>query len=521
MKMSRTSSVRRIWVKASPRGTRSGFAVLPDEAGGHVTVTVLPKPWALAGRAVREYEHVPGSTTHVVMHETELAAINTTSRSAGALAMGLATVSTEQTDLLALSAPPDGPMVIPASGGAPFRALINLMLLAERGTLTSSSLTFEGAFAPSLLRLLTQERLLEAVEGLIFRARPRYAERTETLDVPRGRLGESSLRYSLATGVPWVESTFDELTIDTPLLQVVASALRVIVSDRLPLKVSSLRPRIHVRAVQLLRHLSGVSLIERQQALAMANSLWLSPLDQVWAPAVQAAIPVLRDWAVDPELGDNETNASIVQISTEKFWEQCTELVLDTAFGAVAVSRGARAGEGVSVPTPWRQTALNRLDPNRTASTSFPDFMFNIGRRVIVADAKYKLGGESAPASSDAYQMFAYSHLATLDHQLSDLAVLLYPSPVGELVTHNVELERLRDRRYSLWSVRLPFPMPSDLQTQRHWGVYIAHQATTMRELSTDWIARSPGKSSTIGGEPPPNLEAEGTTSSRPRSHDG
>ena len=40
------SSPTRLWIKASPRGTRSGFAVLPDGAGGRVTVTVLPKPWS-------------------------------------------------------------------------------------------------------------------------------------------------------------------------------------------------------------------------------------------------------------------------------------------------------------------------------------------------------------------------------------------------------------------------------------------------------------------------------------------
>ena len=43
------------------------------------------------------------------------------------------------------------------------------------------------------------------------------------------------------TGTPRVESTFDELTTDTPLLQVVASALRVIGSDRLPPQFAALR----------------------------------------------------------------------------------------------------------------------------------------------------------------------------------------------------------------------------------------------------------------------------------------
>jgi len=239
--------------------------------------------------------------THVVMQETELAVLSTTAASVGALTMSLTDVSREQGDLLGLGTPPDDQLSAPSVGGDPFRELIDLMLLAERGSLTSSPMTFEGAFAPSLLRILMQERLLSVLESLIFRVRPRYAERTETLEMPRGRLRESSLLYSLVTSTPRVESTFDELTTDTPLLQVVASALRVIGSDRLPRKIASLRPGLQTRAVHLLRYLSGVTLIDRERALLAAESLWLGPLDQIWKPAIDAAMPVLRDWAVAPE----------------------------------------------------------------------------------------------------------------------------------------------------------------------------------------------------------------------------
>ena len=189
------SSRPRFWIKASPRGTRSGFAVLPDGAGGQVTVTVLPKPWSAKAGPVRGYAHAPGATTHVVMYETELAAVITTASSIGALAMSLAYVSRDQADLLGLGTPPDGSVLATAISGDPFRELIDLMLLAERGRLTTSPLSFEGALAPSLLRLLTHERLLQMVESLIFRARPRYAERTETLEMPRGRLRENSLLF--------------------------------------------------------------------------------------------------------------------------------------------------------------------------------------------------------------------------------------------------------------------------------------------------------------------------------------
>src|SRR5690606_31080529 len=119
-----------LWIKASPRGTRSGFAVLPDGAGGRVTVTVLPKPWSVVAQVVREYEHAPGTTTHIVLHETEFAAISAPPTTVGALTMSLMDTTRGQADLLSLGAPPDEPRTAPAIAGDPFPALIDLMLLA-------------------------------------------------------------------------------------------------------------------------------------------------------------------------------------------------------------------------------------------------------------------------------------------------------------------------------------------------------------------------------------------------------
>ena len=374
------------------------------------------------------------------------------------------------------------------------------MLLAERGRLTTSPLSFEGAFAPTLLRLLTHERLLQVVEGLIFRARPRYAERTETLEMPRGRLREKSLLFSLATGTPRVESTFDELTMDTPLLQVVASALRVVASDRLPPKVTALRPGLQTRAVHLLRYLSGVSLIDRERALLTAERLWLGPLDRIWEPALDAALPVLRDRAVVPDSGGERTDALLVHVSTEKFWEQCLELALESAFRDVSVSRDAQPGEGVNVPAPWAPRTMAGAEPSDPPSAAFPDFMFRSSLRVVVADAKYKLGGGSAPSSQDGYQLFAYSHLATLGGQPADLSVLIYPTVAGGR-PRQFELERLRDRNHPLWLTRVPFPTRWDLQSQGNWSAYVARLAKTIRDLSADWVPRRPSPAATGGDD--------------------
>lgn len=482
----------RCWIKASPHGTRSGFAVLPDGAGGQVTVTVLPKPWSSAAGTAREYAHSPGATSHVVVHETELAAVVTSAESAGALAMNIADLSRGQADLLGIGAPPEAPAVSNALPTDPFGDLIDLMLLAERGRLTTSTLTFEGSFEPSFLRLLTQERLVKVVESLIFRARPRYVERTETLEIPRGRLSERSLLFSAATGIPRVESTYDDLTMNTPLLQVAASALRVIASERFPRKISALRPTLQTRAVHLLRHLSAVSPIDRERALLEAERLWINTLDRIWRPAIDAALPVLRNRAVVPEDGAESSEAVLIRVSTEKFWEQCVMLALEGAFGAVAVSRDAQPGEGVHVPAPWAPKLPPGAKPLELPSEIFPDFMFRVRHQVAVADAKYKLGGGDTPSSADGYQLFAYSHLAKLGGRPSDLGVLFYPTR-PESRPRQLALKRLRDRDYPLWLIRIPFPTRLDLHNSSNWGAYTARLATAIRDFTPDWTAELVG----------------------------
>jgi hypothetical protein len=284
-----------------------------------------------------------------------------------------------------------------------------------------------------------------------------------------------------------VESTFDELTMDTPLLQVVASALRVVASERLPRKIAALRPGLQTRAVHLLRYLSGVRLVDRERALLTAEHLWLNPLDRIWEPAIDAALPVLRDRAVVPEDGSESSEALLVHVSTEKFWEQCLELALESAFTTLAVSRDAQPAEGVSVPAPWAPRTASGGEPRELATKTFPDFMFRSLRRVVVADAKYKLGAGTMPSSQDGYQLFAYSHLATLGGQISDFALILYPMRVGGR-PRQLELERLRDRNYPLWLVRLPFPTRADLQSQGSWSAFVARLARTVRNFSADWV---------------------------------
>ncbi|NUJ88814.1 hypothetical protein HOW07_12435 [Plantibacter sp. MCCC 1A11337] len=363
------------------------------------------------------------------------------------------------------------------------------MLLAEKGSIDDSRTVFEGALAPSLLRLLMQERLLTVVEKLLFRARPRYTEHTETLTMPRGRLSEKSLLGSMTTGVPWVESTFDELTLDTPLLRVVASALRAVASDRLPRRIVKLRPSVPGRAAQLLHHLSSVTMIEREQAILQAERLWLGPLDRDWQPAIDAALPVLREHGIAPDDAESSSDAFAVHVRMEKFWEQCLEMALQGSFPVLAVSRDAAPDERVSVPAPWG-VATDPDDASDPITERFPDFMFRAGRQLVLADAKYKLHLSNAPSSQDGYQLFAYSHLATLGGRPSDLAVILYPGRAGQ-EAKQFELARMRDQGYPLWLSTVPFPSRHNVQTQATWNAFVAHLSATIRDLAVSWASRT------------------------------
>lgn len=483
------NSDSQLFLRASPRGTRAGFSVLPDGAGGALTVTVLPKPWARDSGALREVAHTAGSTSHIVTYETEFVSVRADPAVRGAFASEVTALASEQADLLAVAGPPSKTVIADDITGDPFHDLIDLMLLADKGTIDGRRTAFEGALASSFLRLLRQERLLEVVGKLLFRARPRYAEQTEALRTPRGRLSEGSLLLSMATGVPTVESTFDELTMDTPILQVIASALRAVASDRLPRQIVKLRPSVPSRAVQLLRYFDGVTLIDRERAILQAERLWLGPLDRAWQPALDAALPVLQEHGIVPHTAEASTVAFAVHVHMEKFWEQCLEMVLRAGFSSLAVSRDAAPGEGVSVPAPWG-VPMDPDDASDPTTKRFPDFMFQTGRRVVLADAKYKLHRGSAPSSQDGYQLFAYSHLATLGGRASDVAVILYPGRAGQ-EGRQVELVRMKHQDHPLWLATVPFPSRQDVQSQAMWSAYVARASVMVRDLSSAWVARA------------------------------
>lgn len=480
-----------IAIKASPRGTRAGFAVLSDGVGGAVTVTVLPKPWAPQTHSWHlTPHHQPGTNTHVTVHELDTLEISSTRSVVEALASAVLEVSgpagrnqllLERVRVERLGSP------VAIADPSDFESLMGLLLLARRQRNSLESIGFSGLAVPSLMRLLTQHLFVGEVGRVIDRARLSYSERTEYLPGPRGKLSGASLALAMITRRPGIESTFDELSIDTAVLRIVLAALRVVATDRVPVLFESAAASVRGRATVFARRLDTVQVFDPERALLAARRLVLSPLDRPWSRAIGLAVQVLSEKAVLPYEGTASTpRAAAVAISMENWWEQCLAEALRVTADPGSVFEQSQ----IRVRAPWRApTDATTLDESDSASK--PDLLFDLSGETVLADAKYKIGDSLAAA--DAYQLFAYSHLTRRrpgSDVLTKRGAVLYPLPTNPTRPSrkhsNRPLIRTTDPTYELRLVDLPFPSKVDVRTDLAWNDYIGALATAIRASLTD-----------------------------------
>lgn len=499
----------RVAFRASPRGTRAGFAVLPDGAGGALTVTVLPKPWGPShGRHLLIPQHDRGSTSHVVLFETDSAEVRSTPAAVGALTQAILEIAGQEgrQDLLQLVRARGVGMPAPTPDGGEIDSIVSLMLLAKRQKPALDD-GYLGAVAESILRLVEQQLLVDEVRRVIDRARPSYVERVGHLSSPRGALSGTSLALALLTGKPEIECRFDEQSTDTLVLRIVLAGLRAVATDRVPAVLAHIAAPIRSQAVGLARRLDSVTVLDRERALLAARSLVLHSLERPWAGAVAGAVQVLSRTSVVPLAGDAVSDRSIaIHLYMEKWWEQC---LLDALR---VITCPGTLHEQVPVPAPWVAPGTESLpEPSRKA-----DFFFSLDGRRILADAKYKVDVLSLGAS-DGDQMFAYSHTATVPgtSHLSDAGAIFYAQRTGGLRRSRARtrdvLVRTTDPRYELRLLDLPFPSPTDVGTDAAWRGYIGSLAEGIRhELSAATLSQpltaSAGSYRSVPGRSPVGL---------------
>lgn len=456
----------RIAIKASPRGTRAGFAVIEDGAGGALTFAVLPKPWADGRGTVSARRHDPGTSTHITLFELDTVDVATEPVVRDRIAQGLLDISNEVggevgsqdgrlLERVRLTEADEGVGSMSVVGS--LEDVIRLMLLVKRQRSSLRETGYQGSLAASLLRIVTQQMLIEELGRLMDRARPRYGVRTESLRTPRGKLSGQSLALALATGRPTVESTFDELSTDTPVLRIVLAALRVVATDPAPRLFSTIAAPLRSRAIGLARRLDSVTVLDRERALIAYRRLAVSPLERSWKPALDLAAEVLGRKTILPEgQGASTSHAVAISLYMEKWWEQ----VLAEALRSCAESGSVT--EQLPVASPWTG-----------GSSGSADLYFAFDGRTILADAKYKVD-EQLIGSADAYQLFAYSHTAkSPDIGRPEAAAVFYPARRGADGGTRSVLVRLTEPDFRLHLVELPFPSREDVLTDRSWRSFI------------------------------------------------
>ena len=475
---------------ASPKGRRSGFITLDDGNGGSIALTILPKAWAATLDMNVCYSHEPGRQTLISVYETQKFSIQTPPSVIGNLIENVAE-SSSHGELLSISLEPFQGEILTASEDSNFESLARLMALARRTRSSLDDRSYAGYFSESVTRLIKQKELVELASAELFKTSPQFSTKTDTLLAPKGRVSSKDVAYSQITSWPKIESTFDELSYDTPRLQILAVALKTIVVDRLPQWISSLAPNIKASAVQLSQHLRNVSVVQPGHALLMAQRLKLSPSDQAWCKINSLASEVIRGSGLTPGIGEGSQRNLSFSISTEKFWEECLELGLQRLSGELAVNSDGVSSASVTVSAPWArldrapfEESTDLQDSTDGSSERYPDFVLHQHGRVLVIDAKYKLIGRANPSSADANQMFAYSHLTSMLGAKPEAVALLYPNAPSQK-TRLTELRRMPDFEVPLWLAHVDFPSPGDLKRNSSWQEYLDRLASQLAYLST------------------------------------
>ena len=457
---------------ASPMGARIGLstASLGDQ---QVLVSVSPKAWRPTGSRQLEVELEDGHT-QLCLYETErvlLHASNAKSQLMWNVLRGsrhdVQGSPSWDSSMLVPDVPPRGGTrldALPSRNLAQETALL-LRLFERVDLLGGDQPDLKGSVARSPLHQpLIYRRLLDEVARQLDSVRPAYRQVTEVRGNIRGRAVARSLARWQVGASTGIECTFSELTLSTPLLSCVCTALEWIADGRgvasvLPGQYADLRLRHD--AVTLRRALSEVVAMSPSDALAVGRRLSVGRLDRAWAQSLKLSLDVVsQQEALASANWSRPVDALELSVPTDKLWERIVHEAL------------RRAGFDAVFPQANRLTVDPWVTSAVVVSHTYPD---NVARRsndLFIVDAKYKTpASNKGPSRDDQYQMFAYSHLVRDSPREVRAAVLVYP---GEAVKARWLRGRdMRQHPVELFSIQVPFPRPQEVATRLAWHAYL------------------------------------------------
>lgn len=324
----------------------------------------------------------------------------------------------------------------------------------------------------SLLAPLVKREYVRRVARVIHHARPGYTRVTRGSRFIRGSMNIASAAIALQGGRDTVVCTYDAFGLDTPLLRVIASALRVVAEGDATGDLPT-APEAIADARWLLNKLAAVQYLPRVAAARLGRSLLprLPRLDSAWLQAMRLACLVLDATGIEPITGpedsaigwhDEQAPCYVFDVNTASLWEW---MVRKAWPSCTDCKKGARRWA-------WRPK-----DKQRGMQVDI-----DTGHGEI-ADAKYK-DWQPIPPAADKRQAFTYSHLYKATRVL-----WVYAAPCASPCHSGNTLIRRGSRRkpVTLQSIAAAFPSPEDAEDDDSWHTYVG-------ELSAQLSAACLGK---------------------------
>ena len=489
-----------LWFQAAPFGRAIGLMSLATERAAAV-ITVLPKIWSEQRGRVHIVPWGDASVIDLTVWETDWVRFDGDSAALGQLSLAVSKIALAGFGSLLQAGVPSRPAQLAKVVDyqrQPHSAALQLAQLADRCMLTLADFTNNNdACVDELLAWPLDDQFLKALEGPLLAARPRYFEVNDVLATPRGRFDTRDAALAQSSGRPSLRCTFDDLSYDTPLLQVIFAALRRIAMRANSRHAFRETEMIRSLAVQYMQRLSSVTSLDLSQARKLAPQVQPLRFESQWKEPLQLATRVLSDRYDVPEASADINRSIHLKVPTEKLWEKIIFQVLERIDPGVAFSADNRAADGVYVPAPWARLedeAVKETTGDHTEAGTenqkegYPDYLFRWGGMTILADAKYKPSSVSL-GSQDAYQLFSYSHLATLHSLKSQACIVIMPTARDKRTERYVRLE---SDHYGLLKVALRFPGPADIRTDTVWKRYLSEVETDLRLTlaeNANWLA--------------------------------
>lgn len=312
----------------------------------------------------------------------------------------------------------------------------------------------------SLLAPLVRREFVKRVDRVIHHARPGYTRVTRSSRFIRGSMNITSAAIAARGGRDTVVCTYDAFGLDTPLIRVMAAALRLVAEGDATGDLPT-APEAIADARWLLGKLSAVQYVPRVSAARLGRVLLprLSRLDSDWWQALRYACLVLDGAGIEPIPGpedgalgwhDEQAPCYVFDVNTASLWEWMVREAWPSA------------------------TPSEKGDARFAWERGKRGMQVDLVSGNEIADAKYR-EWEPTPPAAEKRQAFTYSHLYN-----ATSVFWVYAMPCGSCCRSGKPTRRTKYRgakrilgRTTLRTIAAAFPWPTDAEDDVTWEKYL------------------------------------------------